>query len=129
MNWKKIKFLLKLRDGIWSIPLTFLAFYALGLVLGMLFGYGTGSYDPGLFQALFLAIAVVVGTVNAAVLGLWFTLRGLHRYIYGKMVGGRWTNYSKTDFKNLQPWQRVCIALFSLFFFVVCILLVFLKLV
>jgi hypothetical protein len=127
---KKIKMLLQLRDGIWSIPLTFLIYVGVGLLLGWAFGYGTGTYDPGFIQPLFLAIAIVVGATNGAVLTIYFTVRGIHRYIYGHHDKEKnFINLSKEDFKNLKEWQKISCALFILLYFVSAILIVYLRLV
>lgn len=128
--WKKIKWGLQHLDGIWSVPLAFFAFYFVGLFLTTTFGYGTGFYDPAFIQPLFLAGAVVVGATNIAVMGLYFTFRGLYRYLYGrKDADGKIVNDSKTDWKNLNVWQRFIIAFSSFFFFVVAIIIVYLNLV
>lgn len=120
---------LQLRDGIWSVPLAFFAFWFVGVILQSTFGYGTGSYDPGFIQPLLLAAAIVIGATNIAVVGVYFTLRGIHRYIYGSKKGGTYFNQSKHDWGNLRPQQRFFIALFVLFFFISLIVLVYLKLV
>lgn len=127
--WKKIKFFLQLRDGLWSVPLAFFIYVFVGIALGWLFGYGTGTYDPGFIHPLFLAIAVVFGAANSASITIYFALRGLHRYIWGYRKDGRIVNKSKEDFQNLTPWQKIIIAFVSLLFFVGCTLLVYLKLV
>lgn len=127
--WKKLKFFLQLRDGLWSVPLAFFIYVFVGIGLGWLFGYGTGTYDPGFIHPLFLAVAVVFGAVNSASITLYFGMRGLHRYIWGEKKDGQLVNQSKEDFKSLQPWQRIIIAFISLLFFVFSTLLVYLKLV
>jgi hypothetical protein len=128
--WKKIKFFLQLRDGIWSVPVAFFIYVLVGLLLGWLFGFGTGTYDPGFIHPLFLAVAVVFGTANSASITIYFALRGMHRYIWGyKDNEGKIINKSKEDFQILQPWQRIIVAFISLLFFVSCTLLVYLKLV
>lgn len=127
--WKRIKFFLQLRDGIWSVPLAFFIYVIVGLALGWFFGYGTGTYDPGFIHPIFLAIAVVFAAVNGASITLYFGMRGLHRYIWGQKENGKLINKSKEDFLQLQPWQRIVIGFISLLFFVFCTLLVYLKLV
>lgn len=128
--WKKIKWGLQHMDGIWSVPLAFAAFYFVGLGLTILFGYGTGFYDPAFIQPLFLAGAVVIGATNMAVLGLYFTFRGLYRYLYGRRnSAGEIVNDSKDDWKILPVCTRFTFAFCSLFFFVVAIIVVYLKMV
>jgi hypothetical protein len=127
---KKIKYWLQLADGIWSVPLAFCMFWFAGILLTSLFGYGTGTYDPGFIQPLFLASAVVIGATNMTVWGIYFTFRGLYRYLYGqKKPDGNRVNYSKMDWIKLTVWQRYVIAFTVFFLFFFAILLVFLKLV
>lgn len=131
---KKLKFWLQHIDGIWSVPFAFFIFWFVGLSLTALFGYGTGTYDPGFIQPLFLASAVVIGATNVSVWGLFFTFRGLYRYFYGekktKSNGEKYiANYSKSDWLKLSVWQRYLVAFGVFFFFLSAILLVFLKLV
>ena len=58
---KRIKFLLQLIDGLWSVPLGFFVFFASGLLLSSIFGVATGQYDMAFIQPLFLAGTIVVG--------------------------------------------------------------------
>lgn len=129
-DMKRIKFILSHIDGIWSVPLAFFIFWIAGLFISAIFGYGTGTYDPGFIQPLFLASAVVIGATNVTVWGLYFTFRGLYRYFYGQRDdSGNLINYSKIDWKFLSKWQRFVIAFAVFFCFFFAIILVFLKLV
>jgi hypothetical protein len=127
---KKIKYWLQHMDGLWSVPLTFLAFWVLGLLLQAIGGYGVGTYDPAFIQPLFLAIAVVIGATNAAVWGINFTFRGIYRYFYGERKDdGTRRNYSKEDWIKLNPWKRYIVSFGVFFYYVSAILAVYLKLV
>lgn len=132
---KKIKFLLQHIDGIWSVPLVFLLFWFVGLFLQVVFGYGVGAYDPSFIQPLFLAGAVVIGATNFAIGGLYFTFRGLYKYIYGEHridnVSGenKRINFSKIDWKNAPVKTRYLVAFGIFFYYVTAILFVYLKLV
>ena len=126
---KKLKYLLLLVDGIWSVPLGFLAFFFVGLLLSTAFGMAVGQYDLAFIQPLFLAGTVVVGATNMAVLGLYFTFREVFRYLYGEFVEDAIFNRSKEDFNALNPIQNICVSLFLFCFFVVAILVVYLNLV
>lgn len=129
-HFKKIKYFLKKCDGLWSLPIGFCIFYFSGVLLFTLFGYGTGSYDPAFIQPLFLATTVVIGATNAGMLGLYFTLKGLHNYIYGqKGINNEIVNYSKIDWKKIAPTHRLLIALGALAYFITSIVFVYLKLV
>jgi hypothetical protein len=127
---KKIKYYLQHIDGVWSVPLAFLSFWFIGIVLQAFTGLGTGTYDPGFIQPLFLSIAVVVGATNAAVWGVYFTFRGLYKYLYGeKNEEGKIVNYSKSNWTKLTSWQRFIVAFSVFFYYVSAILVVYLNLV
>ena len=127
---KKVIYYLQLLDGIWTVPLGFFIFFFVGLTLSSAFGMAVGQYDMAFIQPLFLAGTIVVGATNMAVWGLFFTFKGLYRYLYGYVSEtGLTVNDSKNDFSKLQPIQKICVALFSFCFFVVCILVVYLNLV
>jgi hypothetical protein len=132
---KKLKFILQHIDGIWSVPLVFLSFWLVGLLLQVIFGYGVGAYDPSFIQPLFLAGAIVIGATNFAIGGLYFTFRGLYKYIYGERRVDKITNknerinFSKIDWKNASVALRYLVAFGIFFYYVTAILLVYLKLV
>ena len=58
---KKALYYIQLVDGVWSVPLMFILFWLVGITLQLLFGFGTGIYDPSFIQPLFLAGAIVLG--------------------------------------------------------------------
>lgn len=127
---KKLKFLLQLWDVFWSLPLMFVAFWLVGLVLTAIFGYATGTYDLGFIQPLFLAICVVNGASAAALGFMFFYCRGLFRYFYGhKNKDGSYFNYSGLDWKKLQPLHRFILFFFVLFAQIAAIIFVYLKFV
>lgn len=127
---KKAKFFLQHVDGIWSVPMVFLLFWFGGVALQFFGGFGVGTYDPGFIQPLFLAIAVVIGATNAAVGGLYFTFRGLYRYLYGQRDdNGKLKNYAKENWLKLTPWQRFAISFGAFFYYVSAVILVYLHLV
>ena len=132
---KKLLYYIQLVDGIWSVPLCFFLFFICGYILSMFFGYTTGFYDPSFIQPLFLAATIVIGATNVAVGGLYFTFRGLYKYLYGgyypdKYKGGKKRfNYSKRDWLKLEIWQRFIIAFSVFFFFLAATIIIYLKLV
>lgn len=126
---KKLKFYLQHLDGVWSFPLAISIFWLFGLLLNSFGGYGVGTYDPGFIQPLFLAVGVVIGATNFAVWGLYFTFKGIYRYLYGQKKEGVRINYSKKDWTKITVWQRYVIAFGVFFFFFSAIILVYLKLV
>lgn len=132
---KKAFYYIQLVDGIWSVPLGFFLFFLCGYVLSMFFGYTTGFYDPSFIQPLFLAATIVIGATNVAIGGLYFTFRGLYKYLYGGYYPDKKTgkkkriNFSKLDLKKLEPWQRIFIAFSVFFLFLAATIIVYLKLV
>lgn len=126
---KKLFYYLQLIDGVWSVPLGFFLFYFSGIVLSVIFGYTTGFYDPAFIQPLFLAATVVIGATNIAVGGLYFTFRGLYRYLYGYRKDGKTISQSKEDWKNIKIWQRFIIAFGVFFCFLAATVVIYLKLV
>ena len=127
---KKVFYFLQKWDAFWSVPFSFLLFYLVGLFLGWAFGYGAGSYDVAFIQPLFLASAIVIGATNAGIAGVFFTLRGIHNYVYGrKDVDGRIHNYSQKDWRQMPSSTRFITALMVLAYFISTIIIVYLKLV
>lgn len=127
---KKIKYYLQLIDGVWSLPLLFTFFWFTGVFLQAIFGYTTGFYDTSIIQPLFLAVGIVVGATNFAVWGMYFTFRGLYRYLYGeKNEDGSIVNYSKLNWLKLTSWQRYTVAFCVFFYYVTAIIIVYLKMV
>mgnify|MGYP001349944372 CR=1 FL=1 len=126
---KKIKYLLQHIDGIWSVPVGFFVFFFIGLLLSSVFGMAVGGYDMAFIQPLALAGTIVIGATNMAIGGLYFTFRGIYKYLYGYKEDNEILNYSKLDFQLLTPIQRICITLISLYFFLLSIIIVYLNLV
>lgn len=132
---KKISYWIQHLDGIWSVPLAFTAFWLVGIFLQFLGSHGkdpggVGSYDLAFIQPLFLACGIVIGATNAAIWGLFFTFRGLYRYLYGKLDStGHSKNYSKENWSELTAWQRYLVAFFVYFYYATAIIVVYLKLV
>jgi hypothetical protein len=139
-TWKKLKFYVQHADGVWSVPLLFYIFWLLGELLQYLGGRGVGTYDPGFFQPLILASAVVTGAINVAIFLIWINFRGLYRYLFGQKVDekgedgkktGRriFVNYSKIDWLKLTVWQRFLIAFGVFLLFASAVIIVYLHLV
>jgi hypothetical protein len=127
---KKIKHFLEQYDGLWSFPAAVFAFWLVGYVFPMMFGLATGVYDMAFIQPLFLALAVVVFAVNASVVGLYFTFRGIFKFLYGyRNDDGKIINYSKKLWRNLPlPWQ-FGFAFFLFAFKAVLVIVVYLHLI
>ena len=128
---KYLKYILNQFDGIWSIPLAFIAFWLVGLILTTFFGLAVGTYDMAFIQPLFLSIAVVVGATNAAVLGLWFNFRGLYKWFYGfkDKESGKIINYSKENWLKLTAWQKFVIFLFTFSFLISAVIIVYIQMI
>ncbi|MCO5238885.1 MAG: hypothetical protein M9904_02410 [Chitinophagaceae bacterium] len=127
---RRLKIYLQLYDGVWSVPLAFLGFWFLGIMLSLM-GTATGVYDISFIQPLLLAAAIVIGAANIALGGLYFTFRGFYRFLYGQVKPdtGEFLNFSKINWKKLLPWQQFAISLSVFFFFFWAVIIVYLKLV
>ena len=127
---RKLIYLLHKFDGIWSIPLAFLVFWLVGILMETLFGYTTAVYDISFMQPLFLASGIVIGAVNVTILGMWFNFRGIHRFIWGyKNSDGMIINKSKDQWEKLTPIEQLRISLWVFFLLFFAIVSVYLKLV
>jgi hypothetical protein len=126
---KKIKHFLQQYDGIWSVPLAFMGFWLLGITL-QFFDMSAGSYDIAFIQPLALAMAIVIGATNAAVLGLYFTFRGIFRFLYGSHdESGKLINKSKDEWENLTAFQKFGISFMVFFYFSYLVVHVYLKMI
>ena len=126
--FKKLYYRLQLFDGLWSLPLSIIGFWIVGMLLTALFGYSVGTYDVGFIQPLFLAIAVLIGAANAALGFLYFFARGIFKWFYGRKDGaGKRIVDSVVDWQNLRPHQRFHIFFFVLFFMIGLIVIVYLS--
>lgn len=125
-----IKYFFALFDGVWSVPLAFVAFWLVGLILTAVFDFAAGTYDIGFVQPLFLAAGIVIGASNISVAGMYFTFRGLFRFFYGYTDrSGLIINESKNLWKDLSPSFRFGIAFTVFFSFFWGVILVYLALV
>jgi hypothetical protein len=129
--WQRVLYYLQLRDGIWSLPLSFFLFWFIGLLLTWIFGNTIGVYDPSFIQPLFLAVLVAIGASNGSQFIMFFNYRTAHRYMFGKYEkqSKSIVNYFTKEFINLNPWQRILLSLFFYLFWVSVIILVFIKLI
>lgn len=127
---RKLGLKLAMFDGLWSIPMAMIGFWLIGVIMQSWFGLASGSYDMAFFQPLFLSIGIVIGAMNAAVLGMWFGIRGLYRFIYGtRDDDGLYVNPSKNEFQKLTSWQKFLLAFSVLFSYFWAVIVVYLKLV
>lgn len=127
---KKIVYFLQMFDGIWSVPLAFGMFWVFGVVMTLLFGDTTGVYDMAFMQPLFLAAAIVIGASNIAVLGLYFTFRGIYKHVYGfKNSHGVVINKSKEAWEDLKPLEQIVISFSVFFLFFFAVVMVYLKMI
>ena len=103
---KSIKYRLQLFDGLWSIPLAFLAFIYFGYISAVYFGDPLISIEY--LQQVLLAGLILVFANFVAFLGGYFNFRGLQKYFYSKEI--------KVETKNkLNAWQRIKLYLWVYF--------------
>jgi hypothetical protein len=127
---QRIKYYLMHAHAVWLVPICITLFYLLGVSLQYFFGIGVGTYDMGFWQPLILAAGAVSFAINIAIMILFFALRGLYEYLYGrKNEKGIWYTPSKEDWDSMPARSKFFIAFSVLLFFVVAILVVFLKLI
>lgn len=104
-----LKYWLQVIDSVWQVP------FSIGIMIGMIilfiriFGPGVDVYQPTTILAVFLSWAILALILNFARFLLYFTLRGIHKYIFKQ-------GQVNTDWTNLSSWQRIVIS-FSVFFF------------
>jgi predicted membrane protein len=103
---KSIKYKLQLFDGLWSIPLAFLAFVYFGYISTVYFGDPLISIEY--LQQVLLAGLILVFANFVAFLGGYFNFRGLQKYFYSQEI--------KVETKNkLTAWQRIKLYLWVYF--------------
>lgn len=105
--WKKIKRFLFIWDGIWSVPVSFIMFMAF-IYLGEGI-YPDGDFSgmsPAYLQKMLYASVIMVGMNVSAWLAIFFNFN---------KVWGYYLKDSGTDFKNLEPFKKICIV-FLLYF-------------
>jgi hypothetical protein len=112
---KKIIRNIQLYDGVWSIPLAFIAFFFAGKYSYEYFGDAIISTEY--LQYVILTGLIMVFANFVVFLGLNFNFRSLQRYFYSKEI--------KADIKkDLTTWQRVKLYLLVYFGFLSFFLLI-----
>jgi hypothetical protein len=107
-------------DVVWSAPIAFMVFIAFAYIGESIFGLGFGGYDPALYQAAIYAGGVIILFNGIIWTGMYMNWRSLYRYYLDDAI---------TDFKQLQPWQKISLLLASYWLYFFVLLKVFLKLV
>jgi hypothetical protein len=103
---KKIFYNLQLFDGVWSIPLAFIAFMYVGNLSMEYFGDPLISIEY--LQQVVMAGMILVFANFVAYLGGYFNFRGLQRHFYSKQT--------KSETKNtLTAWQKIKLYLWVYF--------------
>lgn len=82
--FKKVIRYLQIFDGIWSIPLAFLAFFLAGR-LGYEY-FGDALISTEYVQLVAMAIFILIIGNFVVYLGINFNFRKLQRYIYGEQI-------------------------------------------
>lgn len=110
--------LLRLWDGLWSVPAAFIAFITFEDLGRILFGAGFGSYDPAVFQAALIAAVVMIFTNTAVQLALKFNFPALWESYH--------TSFAET-FHELSAARKVLLTIFMYCFFFSLFVLLFIK--
>ena len=96
----------QLFDGLWSIPVAFIAFMLVGTFSMQYFGDPLISIEY--LQQVMLAGLILVFANFVAFLGGYFNFRGLQRYFYSREL--------KSETKTtLTPWQKIKLYLWVYF--------------
>ncbi|MBS1684759.1 MAG: hypothetical protein JSS76_08395 [Bacteroidetes bacterium] len=111
---------LRLWDGFWSVPLSFLTFLAVEVVGHFAFGDGWAAYDPAILQAVVLAGFIMVAINMAVQFAIWFNFPAI------------WGHYHVTfveSFSRLAPWQKVLFTVFLYCFYFILFVAVVLRVI
>lgn len=112
---KSIKYRLQLFDGLWSIPLAFVAFTVFGYISSTYFGDPLISIEY--LQQVLMAGLILVFANFVVFLGINFNFRALQKDFYSKEL----KYYAKME---LTSWQKIKLYLFVYFGFLLSFLLV-----
>lgn len=125
---KKLRHFLLMNDWIWSILLAFGAYQLINYGPPKIFNTMMAYFSINWMQPLIATAGVMAGLFTIARLGLFFNLKKLHEYGWGKQAeDGKYHLPSYTDLKSLKPWQKLFFLSFWLLLFIVIALIVFLR--
>jgi hypothetical protein len=128
--YKRIIRFIVFHDWTWGVIFSFLAYWFTNWGPPSLGGVAMEYYAVNWIQAIIATAGVMSGLWSIARLGIWFNLRGFHRYIWGRkdQATGK-TQYKdcSRDFRALLPWQRFALVSFFVSLFFVAAILIFLK--
>lgn len=133
---KGVKRWLLMHDWIWSVAVAFLSYWFLNMGPSSVGGVAMEYYAINWIQALIATAGIMAGLFAAARIGLWFNLRKVHNYLWGKRYKveesgieyREYKLYSFEDFIKLKAWQKLLFASFWLVFFFSVAVIVFLRL-
>ena len=112
---KSIKYKLQLFDGLWSIPLAFVAFTTFGYISSVYFGDPLISIEY--LQQVLMATLILVFANFVVFLGINFNFRQLQKDFYSKDL----KYYAKTE---VTTWQKIKLYLLVYFGFLLSFLLI-----
>ena len=112
---KSIKYRLQLFDGLWSIPLAFVAFTAFGYISSVYFGDPLISIEY--LQQVLLAALILVFANFVVFLGINFNFRKLQKDFYSKEL----KYYAGIE---LTTWQKIKLYLLVYFAFLLSFLII-----
>jgi len=112
---KKLLYKLQLFDGLWSIPIAFIAFSVFGYISSVYFGDPLISIEY--LQQVFMAALILVFGNFIVFVGINFNFRNLQKEFYSKDL----QYYSKME---LNSWQKIKLYLFVYFAFLLSFLMI-----
>ncbi len=98
------------KEEFFSIPLSLIIFFISPYFLRWL-DPTTGTYDAGIFQIIIFATISLLMYNGLTWMGIKQVFPEIFTYFQDKF---------KTDFQQLEPWQKIKISLFIWAFFLLC---------
>jgi hypothetical protein len=103
----KIRQFIKLWSEVWSLPAALILWLVSPYFLRLL-DSEAGVFDAGVLQTIVLVQVMMLAFNGAVWLGIRFNFPTLFRYYAATDRDGI---NSKSDWKNLTPYQRICVLL------------------
>ncbi len=129
-----------LNDWLWSVAIAFILYWGINRGPSTVFGVPMTYYAINWIQAAFATLGTIAALAAVTRFILWFNLRRIHHYIWGKKKhnedgslakdkDGRqqYCLWSYEHFKELKPVQQFVASMVLLLFFFSISVIIFLK--
>lgn len=98
-------------DGLWAPLVGILMFFGASYFAVNILGLSTVGGDPGVVVSFFLSQALTIMIFTGAIYGLRFQASDIYDYLYKSFTKEALDSgdvvSSKSDFKIIEPWQRL----------------------